>query len=154
VNRYLLCVFLLISAAACRGADRRTFSGLEQASRALQPALAGNTTVATYRDLLNSYATELSAVRGHVTNSRERAILAEYDAAMKPLTDMRLVWESKEAGSEMLRVADEVPARIAREYELGINTNDPPSIYATEALHAIATSARQHLEKASRLLAG
>ena len=37
----------------------------------------------------------------------------------------------------MLPIREELPARIAREYELGMNTNEPPSIYADEALQAI-----------------
>ena len=55
-----------------------------------------------------------------VTNTRERAVLAEYEAALKGLTDIQLVWEEKDArGSDMLPISEELPARIAREYDLG-----------------------------------
>jgi hypothetical protein len=153
VKRLFLCVFLLIWAGACQRLDRRTFNGLEKASRALQTAVDGQTSLPTYRQLLSTYASELAAVRGRVTNGPERAVLAEYEAALKGLNDLQLVWEDKEVrGSEMLPVRDELPARIAREYELGVNTNEPPSIYATEASHRIWEVARSHLEKAGRAL--
>src|SRR5262249_30150191 len=103
---------------------------------------------------LNAYAAALSTVRPRVTRSEDRAVLAEYEAALKNLTDLQLVWEEKDARGEMLPIREEVPARIAREYELGVNTNEPPSIYADEAMGTIGKAATQHLANASRLLAG
>jgi hypothetical protein len=90
-----------------------------------------------------------------MTNSRERSVLAEYDAALKGLTDIQLVWEDKDArGSVMLPIREQLPARIAREYDLAINTNEPASIYADEALSAIWVAAKAHLTKATRLVEG
>ncbi len=107
-----------------------------------------------YRELLSTYTAELSGVRGRARNTRERAVLAEYEAALRGLTDIQLVWEEKDArGSDMLPIREELPARIAREYDLGVNTNEPPSIYADEALHAIWAAARGHL-RAARLALG
>jgi hypothetical protein len=153
VKRHLLCVFLLIWVIACTGLDRRTFLGVERASKAVQAALDGKPTLPQYRALLRAYSTELSGIRARVTTSREQAVLAEYDAALKSLTDIQLVWEEKETrGSDMLPIREELPARIAREYDLGVNTNEPPSIYANEALVAISEAARGHLRAASRAL--
>lgn len=155
MKRHLLCVFLLIWVSGCTGLDRRAFLGVERASKAIQAALDGKTALPQYRELLSTYSTELSAVHARATNSREQAVLAEYDAALTGLIDMRLVWEEKDArGSDMLPIREELPARIAREYDLGVNTNEPPSIYATEALRAISQAARGHLANATRLLAG
>ena len=81
-------------------------------------------------------------------------MLAEYEAALKNLTDLQLVWEEKDARGEMLPIREEVPARIAREYELGVNTNEPPSIYADEAMSTIWKAARGHLTNATKLLGG
>jgi len=92
-------------------------------------------------------------MRARVTGAREQAVLKEYDAALKGLTDIQLVWEAKETrGSDMLPIREELPARIAREYDLGVNTNEPPSIYADEALQAIWKAARGHLRAASQSL--
>lgn len=81
-------------------------------------------------------------------------MLAEYEAALKNLTDLQLVWEEKDARGEMLPIREEIPARIAREYELGVNTNEPPSIYADEAMAAAWKAARGHLTNATRRLGG
>lgn len=79
-------------------------------------------------------------------------MLAEYEAALKNLTDLQLVWEAKDARGEMLPIREELPARIAREYELGVNTNEPPSIYADEAMGTIWQRARKHLRAARQAL--
>jgi hypothetical protein len=148
-----LCVFLLISATACHSLDRSAFAGVEHASNAIQAAIDGKATLSAYRELLVTYAAELLRARERVTTQRDRAVWSEYEAALKGLTDVRLIWEEKEArGSELLPIRDEVPGRIAREYDLGINTNEPPSIYAGEAMETIWKAARAHLLAASRLL--
>ena len=155
MKRHLLCVFLLIWASACTGRDRRTFLGVERASKEIQAALDSKPTLPHFRELLGVYSTELNGIRARVASAPDQAVLKEYDAALKGLTDMQLVWEAKEArGSDMLPIREELPARIAREYQLGINTNEPPSIYADEALQAARQAARQHLTNATRLLAG
>jgi hypothetical protein len=154
VNRCILCLFVLISLVACRTVDRRAFRDVERASTALQTALDGKAGLPRYRELLNTYEAALSTVRPHVTRSGDRAVLAEYEAALKNLTDLQLVWEEKDARGEMLPIREEVPARIAREYELGVNTNEPPSIYADEAMAAAWKAGRGHLAKATTLLAG
>jgi hypothetical protein len=154
VNRCIVCLFVLISLVACRTVDRRAFRDVERASSAVQTAIDGKAGLPRYRELLNEYAAALSTVRPRVTHPADRAVLAEYEAALKNLTDLKLVWEEKDARGEMLPIREEVPARIAREYELGVNTNEPPSIYADEAMGTISQAARQHLANASRLLAG
>jgi hypothetical protein len=155
VKRHLMCVSLLIWAVACSGVDRRSFQGVERASQAIQTAIDGKATLPQYRQLYATFSSELSTVKAHASNARERAVVAEYEAAMKALTDLQLVWEDKDArGSDMLPIREELPARIAREYNLGVNTNEPPSIYAGEALQAIWQRARGHLANATKLLAG
>jgi len=143
---------VLISLVGCRTVDRRAFRDVERASRAVQAAIDGKAGLARYRELLNAYETALSTVRPRMTRSGDRAVLAEYEAALKNLTDLRLVWEEKDARGEMLPLREKVPARIAREYELGVNTNEPPSIYADEAMAAIWKAALKHLRAASQAL--
>ena len=152
MNRRILCLFVLISLSACWTADRRAFRDVERASTALQTAIDGKAGLPRYRELLNAYATALSTVRPRVTRSEDRAVLAEYEPALKNLTDLQLVWAEKEARGEMLPIREEGPARIAREYELPVNTNEPPSIYADEAMAAIWRAAQKHLRAASQAL--
>jgi len=152
VNRCILCLFVLISISGCRTVDRRAFQDVERASRAVQTAIDGKAGLARYRELLSAYAAALSTMSSRVTRAEDRAVLAEYEAAFKNLTDLRLVWEEKDARGEMLPIREEVPARIAREYELGVNTNEPPSIYADEAMGAIWQAALKHLRAARQAL--
>jgi len=155
VNRRLLCAFLLISTSACGWSDRRTFQGVERASNAIQSAIDGKTALPRYRELLHTYTAELSLAAPRVTNSRGRAALAEYQAALKSLNDLELVWEEKDTHTrEMLPIREESAGRIAREYDLPVNTNEPPSIYVDEAMTAIWKAARGHLANATKLLNG
>jgi hypothetical protein len=152
VNRCILCLFVLITLVACRTVDRRAFRDVERASTAVQTAIDGKASLPRYRELLNSYEAALSTVRPRVTRSEDRAVLAEYEAALKNLTDLQLVWEAKDTRGEMLPIREEGNARIAREYELGVNTNEPPSIYADEAMGTIWQRALKHLRAASQAL--
>jgi hypothetical protein len=152
VNRCILCLFVLISVSACRMVDRRAFQDVERASKAVQTAIDGQAGLPRYRELLSAYAAALLTVGSRVTRSQDRAVLAEYEAALKNLTDLQLVWAEKDARGEMLPIREEVPARIARDYELGVNTNEPPSIYADEAMGAIRQAALKHLRAASQAL--
>lgn len=151
MNRCLLCLFVLISLSACRTVDRRAFQDVERTSKAIQTAIDGKAGLPRYRELLSAYGAALSTVDSRVTHARDRAVLAEYQAALKNLTDLQLVWEEKDARGEMLPIREEVTARIAREYELGVNTNEPPSIYADEAMQAVWQAAQKHLRAASLL---
>ena len=69
---------------------------------------------------------------------------------MKALTDLELVWEEQDKRDvEMLPIREALPARLAREYDLPVNTNEPPSIYTEEARRTIWETARRHLGAAS-----
>jgi hypothetical protein len=153
VNRRLLCAFLLISTSACGLSDRRTFQGVERASQAIQSAVDGKAALLRYRELLRTYAAELSVTAPRVTSSRGRAALADYQAALKNLNDLELVWEDKDTQKrEMLPIREDPAGRIAREYDLPVNTNEPPSIYVDEAMAAIWAAALKHLRAASLAL--
>ena len=153
MNRRLLCVFLLSSICACGTADRRMFESVERASKAIQVAVDGKAPLPRYRELLDTYAAELSDVGPRVRDSRGRTALAEHQTALKSLTDLELVWEEKDTrGREMLPIREELAARVAREYDLPVNTNEPPSIYVDEAMTAIWHSAQKHLRAASLAL--
>lgn len=111
--------------------------------------MAAKSNLPQYRALVATFSTELSNAKARVETSRERAVLARYEAAHRGLTDILLVWDAREArGSDMLPIREELPARIAREYELGVNTNEPPSIYAGEAMQTIWAGAKTTLDSA------
>ena len=153
VNRLSLCFLLLVAAAACRGLDSQHFRGLDAAGRAIGSAVAAKSDLAQYRQLLAAFSSELSGAKTRATTAEEKAVLAQYESAHTALTDILLVWEAKEAsGSDMLPIREALAERIAREYDLGINTNEPPSIYASEAMQTIWAAARTRLESARAAL--
>jgi hypothetical protein len=153
VLRVFFCVFLVALAGDCRGIDRRHFEGLETARQGIEAAIDAKAGLPRYRESLDKFSAELASAKARIETSRERHVLSQYEAAVPGLTDLRLVWEAREArGSDMLPIREDLPARIAREYDLGINTNEPPSIYAGEALQTIWTATKTHLEEASRML--
>jgi hypothetical protein len=155
VLRVFFCVFLLVLAGACRDFDRRHFAGLETAGKDIETAIDAKAGLPRYRESLDRFSAELANAKPRIQTSREREVLSQYEAAYRGLTDIRLVWEASEArGSDMLPIREELAARVAHEYDLGVNTNEPPSIYAGEALQTIWTTTRTKLEEASRMLNG
>jgi hypothetical protein len=155
VKRAFLCFFLLAAAGGCRGVERQHFERLDGSGRAIEAAIEAKVDLPRYRQLLDAFSAELTVAKARVQTARERALVAQYEAAYHALIDLGLVWEAKEArGSDMLPIREDLPARIAREYDLGVNTNEPPSIYASEALHTIWAAAKTRLDAATRSLNG
>jgi hypothetical protein len=153
VNRLFLCFFLVVASSACRGLERQHFRGLDAAGRAIDTAVAAKSDLARYRQLLGAFSTELSGARTRAVTAEEKTVLAQYESAHTALTDILLIWEAKEArGSDMLPIREPLPERIAREYALGVNTNEPPSIYASEAMQTIWAAARTRLDSARAAL--
>jgi hypothetical protein len=153
IARLLVCVGLTAATSACDGLDRDKFRALDNAGQAIAAAVAAKANLDQYRQVLAAFSTELTRTRGEATDPAERALLDEYDRAHSAMTDLRLVWETRQArGSELLPIREELPARIAREYELPVNTNEPPSIYASEALQTIWTAAKTRLDAAHAVL--
>jgi hypothetical protein len=158
VNRRFWSVFLLISAFGCRGLSRTTFQPVETASRAIEADLdrkpEPKAELTHYSELLNACAGALDGARERVRTPREQAVLGEYEAALKALTDIGLIWEERRRrGTELLPLREEAVGRLVREYDLPVNTNEPPSIYATEAVAAARDAARAHL-RAARMALG
>ena len=155
MKRVFLCFFLIGVSGACRGVERQHFERLDGAGRAIEAAISAKVDLPHYRQLLEGFSAELAEARTRARTSREHALLAQYEGAYRGLTDLGLMWEAKDSrGSDMLPIREDLPARIAREYDLGVNTNDPPSIYANEALQAIWAATKTQLDAATRSLNG
>lgn len=153
MTRLLTPIFLLALASACGRIDRQAFQELDKAGRAVAVALEGRTALPRYRQLMAVYSAELIAARRKIRSSGDRALLTEYEAAGSTMQDLLAVWERRdEHDTELLPIAEELPARLKVEYDLPVNTNAPPSIYASEAMRAMADSARARLQQASERL--
>ena len=147
------------SAAACtlgRGIERGTFERMRTASLAIESAITAKEPLPRYRQLVTEYSAALAATKVSVRTEREQALLARYESARPRLEDIQRVWEARTARgeTELLPISEPLAARLAREYDLPVNTNEPPSIYANEALQAIWAQARSTLEAANATLDG
>ncbi len=146
---------LLVHAAACASTgtlDRQRFEGIRAAGQAIQASIGASEKLSRYQELLTSYGAELSKLKGAATNRKEREVVAQYDALYAQFQDLRLVWEARTtraAETDRLPLSDPLSERLAKQYSLPVNTNEPPSIYATEALNAIWTDAKASLERAN-----
>ena len=139
-----------VAAAGCTRIDRRIFEGLVRQSKSIEDQVPAKVDLARYRDLVNGMSDELAGATARAHTRGERAVLAEYDTALTGLKDILAVWEAKDRSrSDLLPIRDAMPARIAREYNLAVNTNEPPSIYASEAMQAIWATTKPRLEAAA-----
>ena len=150
MKRWFFYVGLLAALAACSRIDGRRFQGLATTSRGIETAVTSRAGLQKYRELIGDYDRELASAKAGAQTPTERSLVGEYEAARTGLQDILLVWEARDArGSDMLPMSDVLSARIAREYSLGVNTNDPPSIYAGEAMQAIWDATKTKLASAN-----
>jgi hypothetical protein len=152
-SHVLICALCLGLVSACVRIDKRAFADLDRAGTAKVTALDRKVALPEYRALVHVFSTEVGHARTRSRSSNERALIDDYEAARANLEDMLAVWELKdEHDAERLPIADVLPGRLARQYSLPINTNEPPSIYASEALGAIWEATRAKLNRASQTL--
>jgi hypothetical protein len=136
-------------AASCARVDRQLFSGLDRTGGVILSEVP-RVSLARYRELFNAYTTELTAAHARAQTGSERSALEPYDAAAAGLKDVLAVWDAKETSrSDMLPLADEMAARVAKTYSLPVNTNEPPSIYASEAMQLIWGATKDALTRAT-----
>jgi hypothetical protein len=136
-------------ASGCTRVDRQLFTGLDRTSQAIL-AEVPKVGLERYRELTTSYTNELTAAHARAQTSAERAALEPYDSAQTGLKDILAVWSAKDTTqSDMLPVRDEMAGRIAKTYGLPVNTNEPPSIYAGEAMQIIWDSTKARLTQAT-----
>jgi hypothetical protein len=148
----------LVGACASGGAlDRERFEGVRGAGQAIRESIGANAKLPRYQELLVRYADELSKLKKAGTEGKEKALVEQYSAIYAQLEDIRLVWEARStyaAETDRLPLSDPLSARLAEQYRLPVNTNEPPSIYATEALNAIWSAAKESLDGANSALDG
>jgi hypothetical protein len=153
VIRLFFSFFLVAAMATCHGVDRQQFRTLDGAGRSVAAGVEAKAGLAQYRQLVAVFSNELSKAREQAHTPADVALVEQYEGASAAMNDLLLVWEAREAsGSDMLPIREALPARIAREYELGVNTNEPPSIYAGEAMQTIWAAAQKKLASAHAAL--
>jgi hypothetical protein len=147
VNRPSLgAAFVLATLCACTSTHRERFPTLESASRHVVSVLSSDATLDRYRSAAASFATELEHAAPTTATGRER--LDRYRDVNKGLQDILAVWEAKSSGQqELLPLSSPLAGRLAKEWELPVNTNEPPSIYASEAMQTIWRATKKKIEE-------
>lgn len=144
----------ILVALAIIGCDReaaRTFQDVDREARSLEAAVAAKTDLRGFRERLTAFTTELDRAEREADSPGERAIAERYEAVRAGLNDILMVWELKESRrAERLPIAEPLPGRLAREYSLPINTNEPPSIYGSEAVQMIWEATKLKLDAINR----
>jgi hypothetical protein len=129
---------LIAVASACAGVDAQKFAGLHHARTVLVAEVPSQVNLTRYRDLVRGYSTEVVAAQARMATAGERELLKKFEAAEAGLKDVLAVWEARDSrDSELLPLSDPLFSRLQKEYDLPVNTNEPPSIYANEAMSAI-----------------
>jgi hypothetical protein len=153
VGRTLLVGFCLTLTIACTHLDRQRFTTLDHAGNDLIVAMNRSVTLTEFRTLVGTFDSALTDTKAHVSTSSERALVVEYEGAGQGLQDMLTVWHHRnEEQQELMPVTDPLAARLAKTYDLPVNTNEPTSIYASEALRALRDATKEKLEAAHTAL--
>jgi hypothetical protein len=135
--------------SGCTRVDRQLFEGLTHTRDVLAADVPARVDLARYRELVGGFKSELAAARSRAQTSAERAVLRSYEDALPGLLDLLAVWEVKERDHvELLPLKEPLYQRLQKEYDLPVNSNEPPSIYAGEAMPAIWDATKAKLEKA------
>jgi hypothetical protein len=138
VRRVWAWLIIACVAGSCKGVNHEAFEGVNQAGREIELAIGAKADLPRYEQVLADFTTQLASARSQAQSEADRALVAAYEDVQRQLDDMRLVWEAREARqAELLPIADPVAGRVQQQYDLPVNTNDPPSIYAGEALQRI-----------------
>jgi hypothetical protein len=153
VRPLLLCLLLAVSTSSCGQINPDAFTGVQQAGDNIASAIASRTDVSHYRDLVTAYSNEMTKAEGLANSGPDRELLAQYRSIQDGLQDMLLVWEEKtQSNRELLPLNEPLSARLQKQYSLPVNTNEPPSIYATEALQMIWDETKGKLSAANDAL--
>lgn len=146
-------VLMAVILSACASFNPRTFDPLARASNDIVTALTERPSLPRFSPLRQSFATALNDVKPHVKSSKEKTLFGEYEVVDERLGEMLTVWEGLEKEVEMLPVTQPLGAALKTRYELGVNTNDPPSIYVNEALLALRDDIKARIDKTKESLA-
>ncbi|MEQ1868979.1 MAG: hypothetical protein ABL961_03030 [Vicinamibacterales bacterium] len=149
----LLVVALLVlplTGAACARVHPETFAPLAQTGQSIVVALTDRPTLPRFRPLRQAFGSALAEARPKARSSTEHRMLNAYEAVDERLSEMLAVWEGLNARQEeRLPVTRPLGAQLKARYDLAVNTNEPVSIYATEALVALRDDIKERLGHAS-----
>lgn len=141
---------LQLTGAACARVHPQTFVPLAQTGQSIVVALTDRPTLPRFRPLRQAFGVALAEARPKAHSATEHRMLNAYEAVDERLSEMLDVWEGLDARQEEgLPVTRPLGAQLKTRYDLAVNTNEPVSIYATEALVALRDDIKERLGRAS-----
>ena len=137
----------LVAASACTSARTERLPRLEAASHEVKGILTAKGSLDQFRTAAATFSSELARANADVPSSTDRARLDRYGEIDKALQDIVAVWEFKQTRQqELVPLSLPLAERLAKEYQLPVNTNEPPSIYASEAMQTIWDATKQKMD--------
>jgi hypothetical protein len=137
---------LLLATVACAGSVH-VFDPVDRAGRTLETAMNEKPDLPRYRALYSSFAEELDKAKANAHSNHEREVLEQYEQVRAGLRDILFIWEEKTSrNAELLPINNALFGRVQKEYGIPVNTNEPPSIYGSEAIQIIWDSTRKKLD--------
>ena len=151
--RVLVALLALSCLSACARVNPQRFQPLVESGRAIASALTTGPSLPAFRPLRQQFSTALTTVKPTLQSAAERTIFGEYEVINQRLEDMLTVWTGlMERDEAMLPVGQPLGQGLKERYDLPVNTNEPPSVYANEALVAIRDDITQRLTAAASAL--
>ena len=152
--RGLVAAVLMLSATACAHFNPALFTPLDRAGREIAGVMKDRPSLPKFKPLRQSFSTALNDVRPRVESARERTLFGDYEVIDQRLGEMLAVWEGLEEREEsMIPVTGALGTQLKTRYELPVNTNQPPSIYANEALYALRDDIVKRVDEAHTAIA-
>jgi hypothetical protein len=137
---------LLLATTACAGSVH-VFDPVDRAGRTLETAMTQKADLPQYRTLYSSFAEELDKAKANAHSDRELEVLKQYEDVRAGLRDILFIWEEKTSrNAELLPIGNALFGRVQKEYGIPVNTNEPPSIYGSEAIQIIWDATKKKLD--------
>lgn len=99
----IMTVLLFTQTACARGIDQAQFEGVYRAGQGMKGATVVGVTLIKYRELLQSFASEVAMAQDKAKTDREKAMVGSYTEALANYRDAATLWASKiERGSDTI----------------------------------------------------
>ena len=147
MHRTFVWVAIATALMACQPVSTAQFDRLDAAGRGVRSAIENKAGLEGFRKAVDAFSAELATTAADASAGSDRARLDRYREIEASLKDIVLVWEEKNATQkELMALATPLASRLQKQYDLPVNTNEPPSIYASEAMQMIWDAQKKKME--------
>jgi hypothetical protein len=152
------CGLVLVGCSSSGKIDQMKFDGVYRSGKAMEGATGVGVNLLRYRELVQSFASEVSIANDRAQTSTEREMVAQYAKALKAYRDAETLWTMKLKGpAEVTIGSDSDLRRIVFDDDYRIDGSGAGSGFRfklEEAVQALWSTARGRLNEATRLYTG